>query len=266
LTSLSASMGSLHSKAPAPYIATLSNFKTGPAPIMGARVTSGSFFRSSSTPGPGTYGNHGQQGDAHSKYKTMPRFSFGGCSRFGLGANPTKEKPGPGHYGVPRDPGSERAPRTSFGGGSRGSLATKGDAPGPGAYEAKSSMADSKMFTAGGRHYGSSVRSRMQPGPGAYDPSDRTETKFNAPPKVGFGTSTREDFSLKREAGKPGPGTYEMAKAKGIGTDAAKFSIRSRRRMHDLASYIEPGPGHYASHGTSFQPKDHERFSQTAAY
>lgn len=90
------------------------------------------------------------------------------------------------------------------------------------------------------------------PGPGAYDPHDRTESKFNAPAKVGFGTSTREDFSLKREAGKPGPGTYEMSNVKGVGKDAAKFSIRSRRKMHDLASYIEPGPGHYASHATSF--------------
>jgi len=111
------------------------------------------------------------------------------------------------------------------------------------------------MFTVGGRHYGSSMKSRMQPGPGAYDPSDRFHGKYNSTPKVGFGTSTREDFSIKREAGKPGPGAYDIASKKAVGTDAAKFSIRARQKRHDLTSYLEPGPGHYASHASSFMKR-----------
>jgi len=105
----------------------------------------------------------------------------------------------------------------------------------------------------------------MQPGPGAYDPMDRTDSKFGAPMKIGFGTSTREDFAAKREAGKPGPGTYEMQNAQALGSDAPKFSIRSRRRQHDLASYIEPGPGHYASHATSFGGAGMARLSTETA-
>merc|ERR1719499_1796306 len=93
----------------------------------------------------------------------------------------------------------------------------------------------------------------MMPGPGAYDPSDRIQSKFNAPMKVGFGTNTREDSGRERaEAAKPGPGTYEMQNMRGVGSDGKKFSIKSRVRVHDLASYIEPGPGHYAAHATSF--------------
>merc|ERR1719277_1794920 len=115
-------MGSLFSGKDAPHIAVLSGYTTGPQVTMGGRVASGSFFRSSSTPGPGTYNNHNSSGDSHSKYTVKPRYSFGGASRFGLGQNPSKERPGPGHYGVPRDPGIERGPRVGFGGSVRRSM------------------------------------------------------------------------------------------------------------------------------------------------
>lgn len=233
----------------------ISDHKNAPAITMGERVASGSFFRSSSNPGPGTYNNHSQEGTKQSKYKAQPNYSFGGSSRFGFGINPAKEQPGPGHYGAPKDPGQERGLRAGFGGSIRASIAGDTKVPGPGAYELRSSVGEGRMPTAAGRHYGSSARARMQPGPGAYDPSDRLHSKFGASPKVGFGTSTRAE---RHAALAPGPGTYDMHQQKVIGTGGAKFSMRSRRKAHDLANLIkpEPGPGHYGSH-TQFKGAHH---------
>jgi len=250
LHALTQSMGGSHATHDPPHMGVLAGFHTGAAVTMGGRVAAGSFMRTNSNPGPGSYDMG--KGSHHSRYSSMPRYSFGGSSRFGLGTNPNKERPGPGHYGSPKDPTLERVPRVGFGGAPRADIANRREAPGPGAYELKSCLGEGKMFTAGGRFYGSSVRSRMLPGPGAYDPADHMSGKYCATPKVGFGTSTREDFAARREREKPGPGTYDSHMKKAVGSDAAKFSIRSRRKIHDLTSYIEPGPGHYASHASSF--------------
>merc|ERR1719491_10428 len=89
------------------------------------------------------------------------------------------------------------------------------------------------------------------PGPGAYSPT--TISVYQTSPKCGFGTSTRGEFGTKsRMAAQPGPGAYELQNFKCMGKDSVKYSATSRRRMHDLNSYVTPGPGTYNSHATSF--------------
>eukprot|EP00440_Ansanella_granifera_P060829 gb/GFBE01065938.1/.p1 GENE.gb/GFBE01065938.1/~~gb/GFBE01065938.1/.p1 ORF type:complete len:112 (+),score=17.68 gb/GFBE01065938.1/:1-336(+) len=105
------------------------------------------------------------------------------------------------------------------------------------------------MYSMQGKARKRGVLSYDDPGPGAYDP----KTVLCEPmlPKPGFGTSLREDYQEKRERNIPGPGAYEVHNKNQIGTDSAKFSITSRRKKHDLSSYLNPGPGMY-NHGTSF--------------
>merc|ERR1719217_858165 len=109
------------------------------------------------------------------------------------------------------------------------------------------------MFTAKGKHASSyRERSVVGPGPGAYTPSMRCA--YKEAPKCGFGTSSRdaEHARAARTQGNPGPGAYEMQYHAGIGRDAVKYSATSRRRVHDLNSYLTPGPGTYNAHVTSF--------------
>uniref|UniRef100_A0A7S1RFE8 Uncharacterized protein n=1 Tax=Alexandrium catenella TaxID=2925 RepID=A0A7S1RFE8_ALECA len=226
------------------YMIHFSNFKTGPKFSMGTRTPSG-FMRSSDAPAPGSYT---LMNEDKSKYTAQPRFSFGGCARFGLGQSPTKKAPGPGAYN-PKDPTLNMEVKVGFGSSNRKGLVSSHN-PGPGAYEARPG-GSSPMFTAGGRHPTNINRSRSQPGPGAYTPN--SGQVFNATPKCGFGTSTRTDHAARsRNSTMPGPGTYEMQNFRSTGSDAPKYSATSRRRVHDLDSYVTPGPGSYNSHVTSF--------------
>merc|ERR1712113_205264 len=172
-----------------------------PKYTMGLRGPS-SFIRSSSTPAPGSYN---MPMDEKGKYRAFPKYSFGGCSRFGLGQSPVKKQPGPGAYN-PKDPAGETATKVGFGGSTRGKgqpMSTHN--PGPGAYEYRSCMGQGKMFTARGRHPVSYMRARSQPGPGAYSPVETVA--YHTPMKVGFGTSTRGDTaSAARNLVAPGPG------------------------------------------------------------
>lgn len=230
------------------FMTHISGFKTGPKWTLGTKLGC-SFIKSSSTPAPGTYTVPAE--DRSAKYKAPPKFSFGGCSRFALGESPMKKAPGPGAYN-PRDP-NDSSIKVGFGGiskGGRGPPVPEAN-PGPGAYEARTTMGQGKMFTATGRHPAYSGKSSGLPGPGAYNPS--TSTVFQSPPKCGFGTSTRADIAggLKSWA-MPGPGTYDMQNMLSVGSSGPKYSATSRRRMHDLNSYITPGPGSYNSHVTMF--------------
>lgn len=227
------------------YMVHLSNYKTGPKFSIGTKLPS-SFIRSSSTPAPGSYNLVGED---RAKFKSEPRFSFGGCARFGLGQSPTKKMPGPGAYN-PKDPLLHMETKVGFGSSSRAkaTLASQHN-PGPGAYEARSSLGQGKMFTAGGRHPTNYTRSRSLPGPGAYNPS--LVAVCQTPPQCGFGTATRNDI-VGKGAQAPGPGTYDLQSFKATGSDAPKYSTASRRRLHDLNSYVTPGPGSYNSHITSF--------------
>lgn len=230
----------------ATYMTSCSNFKSGAKYTFGQKGPN-IFMKSSCSPAPGTYNLANEE---KSKYKAPPKFSFGGGSRFGLGENPTKKAPGPGAYN-PKDP-NLTAPKVGFGaGGSSRGLPLPEANPGPGAYESRSCMGRGLMFTARGRHPVSYMRARSLPGPGAYNPS--TDSVFLASPKCGFGTSTRTDVAgAARNLVMPGPGTYEMQQAKALGKDGPKYSATSRRRVHDLNSYVTPGPGTYNAHTTSF--------------
>jgi len=228
------------------YMIHVSNYRTGPKYSLGARTPTAS-CRSSSTPAPGSYN---MPAEDKAKFTSQPRFSFGGCARFGLGQSPTKKMPGPGAYN-PKDPTLHMEVKVGFGSSSRSKVGSAQANPGPGAYEARSSLGQGQMFTAGGRRPTNITRSRSQPGPGAYNPM--TGQIYNAPPKCGFGTSTRTDHAAQsRNSCMPGPGTYEMQSFRSTGSDAPKYSATSRRRVHDLNSYVTPGPGSYNAHVTSF--------------
>merc|ERR1712070_1113160 len=162
--------------------------------------------------------------------------------------------PAPGSYSLPADEKTRfrSAGKFSFGGGIRfGQEGPSKQAPGPGAYNPKdpSLGMDAKVGFGTSVRDKASLASAANPGPGAYSPT--INGAYQTSPKPGFGTSTRgEMHSLPR--GQPGPGTYETQYLKCVGKDSAKYSATSRRRLHDLSSYVTPGPGTYNAHATSF--------------
>lgn len=230
------------------YMTSISNYRTGAKYSLGIRCGA-SFVRISANPAPGTYNTPNED---KTKYIKPPSFSFGGVSRFGMGGEaPSKKMPGPGAY-TPSDPSLSCQPKVGFGTSVRGkgSLVAQAN-PGPGAYEQRSTVGQGPMCTAGGRHATSYMRARSLPGPGSYNPS--MHYAYPTLPRCGFGTSTRDDIAGRaRNLVQPGPGTYEMQNHNTVGTDAPKFSATSRRRVHDLNSYVTPGPGTYNAHATSF--------------
>eukprot|EP00933_Yihiella_yeosuensis_P049497 TRINITY_DN4647_c0_g1_i1.p1 TRINITY_DN4647_c0_g1~~TRINITY_DN4647_c0_g1_i1.p1 ORF type:complete len:489 (-),score=179.28 TRINITY_DN4647_c0_g1_i1:369-1835(-) len=230
----------------ATFMVSCSGFRTGAKWSFGQKGP-GMFNKSGQSPAPGTYT---LQNEEKAKYKAAPKFSFGGGSRFGLSQSPSKKSPGPGAYN-PKDPNLQTQ-KVGFGGGGQARAGIPVTAsPGPGAYELKSCLGQGLMFTARGRHPTHYMRSRSLPGPGAYNPSTHASTM--QAPKCGFGTSTRGDAgSVARNLAMPGPGTYELQNCMSVGKDGPKYSATSRRRVHDLNSYITPGPGTYNGHTTSF--------------
>lgn len=207
-------------------------------------------------PGPGSYNTHEMDGTKQSKFRNNGAFGFGGGNRFGTGSNPAKDKPGPGAYGVPDDPGKYKNDlRVGFPMGARnigGKIRVT--APGPGAYPYKTFLAvDAPAFSSHRKVYRKYHKSLLRPGPGSYDPKEVQESKF---PHVGapcFGSSTREDLGLKHVQAGPGPGTYDMERCNTLASnDAAKFSLVSRKKSRKMESYFMPGPGMYDNHHTSF--------------
>eukprot|EP00435_Cladocopium_sp_Y103_P061300 s825_g23.t1 len=223
------------------FMHTVSNHKTGARWTFGQKGQS-TFFNSTDSPPPGAYNLPSGPGAASGgKYKKPPNFSFGPSE---------KKQPGPGAYN-PKDPLLTAGPKVSFTGGNSGrGLPLPENAPGPGAYEQRSSLGKSKMFTARGRALNSSARSRSQPGPGAYDP--KVNAVLMGIPRCGFGTATRQDITGGSSLFGPGPGAYDLQNAMSLGKNGPKYSATSRRRVHDLDSYVTPGPGTYNAHTTSF--------------
>lgn len=231
------------------FMHTVSNHKSGARWSFGQKGQS-TFFNSTDSPPPGAYNLPSGPGAASGgKYKKPPNFSFGGSTRFALGPS-EKKQPGPGAYN-PKDPLLTAGPKVSFTGGNSGrGLPLPENAPGPGAYEQRSSLGKTKMFTARGRALNSSARSRSQPGPGAYDP--KNNAVLMGIPRCGFGTATRQDITGGSSLFGPGPGAYDLQNAMSLGKNGPKYSATSRRRVHDLDSYVTPGPGTYNAHTTSF--------------
>jgi hypothetical protein len=233
------------------YMVAHSRWKTSPKWTMVRRGPSNLLMRASSAPAPGTYDLPSTE---KTKHRSGPRASFGVGTRFGLDDIPlTKQGPGPAAYRV-KDPHMTPGTKVGFGTSVRSPMGvSSGLIPGPGAYELKSTFGTGMMFTAKGKSSASHMkRSSSAPGPGAYTPSIRAAYKES--PKCGFGKSSRdsEHARASRTQGNPGPGAYEMQYHYGIGRDAVKYSATSRHRVHDLNSYLTPGPGTYNAHVTSF--------------
>merc|ERR1712039_745709 len=171
----------------------------------------------------------------------------------------SKEKPGPGHYDAQDNRYPEPA-KAAFGTGKARGFANvcRPTVPGPGSYRVKTAFDDGPMFSVQSRYRRAKLKSGSLPGPGTYDPSaasnfaHESTSKYRVGTKVGFGTSAREDFVAKHQTPAPGPGRYDLQNHKTLGTESVKFSVTSRRRQHDMTSYLEPGPGMYNSHAGSF--------------
>lgn len=189
----------------------------------------------------------------HSKYSASPLYSFTAGSRFPLPGAPGKDKPGPGAYQADDQKFKYRAEvKVGF-----GTAAARGRpnpvrqcGPGPGAYKVSSGPDLARAAFMQGKWPRTGIRSRSEPGPGAYDASD--DLTRPAAVKVGFGSSSREDWVSKHQRQMPGPGSYEPHKLETVGSDALMFSLASRRRCNDLSSYLSPGPGAYNSQVSSF--------------
>jgi hypothetical protein len=229
-----------------------SSFTKNPEWSLGSRGSRGTtYIHSNGNPAPNSYT---AIPDDKEKFKSAPKFSFGGQSRFGLESSPVRRQPGPGAY-RPRDVAGEVSNNPKIGFGSTMRFKTtkflaQGN-PGPGAYENAGKLGDfGVQYKMQGPH---SATYNPVPGPGAYEPSDHPT--YQAAPKVGFGTQKRsgEDGAAKRRnLANPGPGAYELQYFKRTGSEASKFSIISRRHIKDLDPYMTPGPGSYNSHVTSF--------------
>merc|ERR1712003_619203 len=133
------------------------------------------------------------------KFKRVGSFTFGGSSRFGSDFG--GKAPGPGQYN-PKDPALYCDTKVGFATSTRGKITGLSHAaPGPGAYEVRSTVGDGLMFTATGRGPSQFVRSRSQPGPGAYSPTPAT---YSSSQKVSFGCAVRGSFITTNQL--PGPG------------------------------------------------------------
>lgn len=232
------------------YATNISHIKSSPKFTMGARDKTPSFIRTTSTPAPTAYE---RSEDGSSKFNNPVRAKIGKEQRWGSAMNPTKRQPGPGAY-TPKDPVLAVSPKIGFGSSMRlqGAIIAQSN-PGPGAYEARSCLGESQCFTAKGRHPTHYVAQKALPGPGAYTPVTTISMKHG--PRAGFGTSRRDDIAPLRTLG-PGPGSYELQNYKNVGMDAPKTSMTSRRRVHDINSYLTPGPGSYNNHHTCFGAPD----------
>merc|ERR1719335_285851 len=127
-------------------------------------------------------------------------------------------------------------------------VAMKGNtAPGPGAYEFRSTVGAGPRFTARGRDAFKEKKKTDMPGPGSYNVK-RGFSSF----KVGFGTSTR-DGEARRMLGDtagPGPGSYDPLKAF---VKIPKISFTGRHAEMELISeYLTPGPGSYDTNASTF--------------
>lgn len=233
------------------YMSAHSRWAASPKWTLGVKPKS-TLVKPDTGPSAGTYDL--PPTDRSSKYRSIPRFGFGVGSRFGISEQSLKQNPGPGSY-QPKDPALQVGTKVGFGTSVRSGLATSGSLhfPGPGAYDQRNTIGQGLMFTAKGKQPTSYLtKSASAPGPGAYNPS--TSIIFGEAPKCGFGTSSRDSEAARasRTQGNPGPGAYDMMYSQGIGRDSKKFSATSRRRVHDLNSYLTPGPGAYNAHVTSF--------------
>lgn len=234
-----------------PFLTSLSHVRSLPKITFSERGPESFPGRANSNPGPGSYNL--TEPSRTSKYRMQPVSSVPHGTRFGFAENPAKKKPAPGEYGLPKNPVHNTARKVGFSQAPRcRANAVRADGPGPGAYEIKK-LDGGRAFTQKGRSPHEYAPLKALPGPGNYDPKETETSKYGRQPKVGFGTSAREDFVAKHQKPAPGPGMYDIDQYTLMGRNSAKFSIMSRRRDPvNFNTYVTPAPGWYDNHATSF--------------
>jgi hypothetical protein len=175
------------------------------------------------------------------KTNRPPSFSFGSTARDG---HQGIGNPGPGQY-TPFDP-NHCTPKFGFGTAGRGGLGTRRSmTPGPGAYDATGGNTGPKFSAAARRN--DSSKAPPTPGPGAYKPIFGSANEM--PPRWGFGTSARAGMQSLNQT--PGPGTYNqesLLSGSCTKPSCPKFSMKPRRN-DNLSTVNTPGPG---AHGGAF--------------
>jgi len=215
-------------------ITTLSTNKGSPKYSFKGKGAEG---RKPDTPGPGAYAS--VYSESTTKYNKSPQYGFGGASRDGNRASPA---PGPGQYS-PSDP-STVSTQYGFGTSSRKGGASRGDQPGPGAYNVGAQVgAEGPKYSASPRR--DWVPDAVTPGPGTYQPPDPSAAGDKSSPKWGFGTSGRE-ARARPTAANPGPGAY-TSESKLAGP---QYSMRGRVDPNRVAP--TPGPGAHGPVYTQF--------------
>mmetsp|Transcript_12755 Transcript_12755/g.30526 ORF Transcript_12755/g.30526 Transcript_12755/m.30526 type:complete len:225 (+) Transcript_12755:56-730(+) len=215
----------------APLITNLSQVKTLPKWSFQGRSGREA---AQNVPGPGAYGHITSEKD---KFAKSPNFVFGSSSRDGgRGA----AQPGPGQYS-PDDP-NITSTRYGFGTSTRGPISRRSGGPGPGSYEARSTLEGGPKYTAAPRR--SQSAGSAVPGPGQYG-KDSVRAVQEASPKWGFGTSQRQGMSSVNRT--PGPGQYEAATKMG---EAPRYSMKARRVPGGNSN--TPGPGAHGGQYTQF--------------
>lgn len=151
--------------------------------------------------------------------------------------------PGPGNYNIGRDLG-----KVSYSFGLKGPsslVGTKG-APGPGAYNSRSSFINIPGSKIGTSQRDDDIRRATRlgtPGPGAYR-ENKTLVHCavkNDAPIYGFGTQSRDKMAFAGQVYSPGPGAYNHKES--VGRDGQKRSMTARRPESARSFISNPGPG-----------------------
>ena len=119
-----------------------------------------------------------------------------------------------------------------------------GPAPGPGAYDYRSTLGDAPKWSFKGRH-GQRIDS-FSPGPGTYSTELWRTTGSDAPAK-----SMSSRYNLENKQVVPGPGEYDTAGRVGQGPS---FSLSGRHKEKDYVS--SPGPLAYRTEDWRATGKD----------
>jgi len=174
---------------------------------------------------------------ALSTIRTTPKWSIASKPEIKMSF---QSAPGPGAYNVPSADKFGKfgsPPHFSIAAAGRTDVGKGHQPPGPGAYTPDKGMGRLRGGCIARSGRGADSARSQSPGPGAYKPDWSND--YPAPPKYGFGTSTRPPLNMPNDA--PAPGTYPVPDGvTGHITFAStpKFSFRSRHflKADDLTS------------------------------
>jgi len=239
----------------APNLTTMSKYSSSPKySLRGKWNYSGGSAKQG--PDPGVYGR--PPIEITSKYRRFTAGSFGTSSRWRSDdKNDPGREPGPGAYNMKST--LDTASGSSFGASQRSTFKDPPKSqkvPSPGDYEVRGRTRTMDPSMGGGGAYSFTGKwppgvqaGKNAPGPGAYTPDWKND--YPAPPKYGFGTSTRPPLNLPNDA--PAPGTYNMPDGvTGHITfpSTCKFSFRSRHFLKpDALTSMGPNCAQASSFG-----------------